>query len=142
MVCMRYFFHDEMDLLGNDSSLSLGWFSIEDIEIVKETKCILLIALIDLADGLLQLKLKRNGTFAWHPCDSGETVIFRSKNNKAFEMLYKDFKANLDIDLFLPALFQLSKNVSAEMYGLRREVVNEGAYTDLITLINNWPFKM
>ena len=136
---MKCFFYDKMDLLGEDSSLSLGWFSIEGIEVVKETQCILLIALCELAEGLSQLKIKRSGAFSWQPCDSGETVTFRSKKT-LLEMTYKTHRANLTIDLFLSQVLQLAKDVSSEMYSLRKEVENESAYKDVIVMIDNWPF--
>ena len=133
---MKYYFLNINELTEDDSSLILGWFKINDVEIVKETKCIILIALSDLAYGLIKMKNKSNAKYAWTPCDSGECITFERKKS-TLKVLYKNNEINLQFEVFYNELLEMIKNISEEMYTLRNAVKNEVAFVDLIKILNS-----
>lgn len=133
---IKYIFSNPEDLLEEDSSLSLGWFVMDNINVFEHTKCMVIIAIADLAEGLKHLRKYKSGGFAWNPADNGETVLFQRSGNK-ISFRYKTQKKEIEFDLFYKSVYDSGNALATELFLFRHEVTTETAYIDLINTLKN-----
>ena len=133
---IKYIFLNSTDLLETDSSLSMGWFVIDGNTLFENTKCMVAIALTDLAEGMQYLTRHKSGGFSWIPADSGETVLFRRSGNK-ISFQYKAKKIETEFDLFYRSVYDSVNTLAAELLHFRDEVATESAYVDLTNILKN-----
>ncbi len=133
---MEYYFLDKEELKKDDSSLSLGWFKIDGMEIVKDKYCMITISLCDLIEGLILLNKKRVKLFKWFPCDSGEVVVLERKEGKVI-IKYKSEEIVKNINDFYTEVIKICNDVFFELKKYRYEVVNESAFIDLAQIITS-----
>ncbi|MCO6173448.1 hypothetical protein NHF50_00160 [Flavobacterium sp. NRK F10] len=127
---MEYYFVNKEELVAEDSSLSLGWFKINKVEIVENTYCILTISLSDLINGLVSLNDKKNNFFRWCPCDSGEVLLLEKKNNEVV-IKYKEKEIIKSFKSLYEEVLELGSNLLIELEKKRKESVLEAAFIDL-----------
>ncbi|WP_177731362.1 hypothetical protein [Flavobacterium inviolabile] len=140
---MKYFFNESENLDTQDSSLSLGWFSINEIFFFKSTYCILTISLADLISELNLLKNEKKNKTVWYPSDSGEKVeLIKSKNK--IELIYNKNKILFDFQEFEEAVYKASMNLLRELYSNYNQVKIESAFKDLFNYVkeNNENFTL
>lgn len=109
---------------------------INDISLFENTKCIITIAITDLAEGLKNLRKHKSGGFLWIPADSGEKILFQRSGNK-ISFQHKTKKIEIEFDLFYKSVYDLGNKLVTELLHFRNEVVNESAYIYLINILKD-----
>ncbi|NJM80232.1 MAG: hypothetical protein HC854_12565 [Flavobacterium sp.] len=132
---MEYFFINTDDLTTSDSSLSLGWFKIDEIIIVNDSYCILTISLCDLLEGVISLKNDKIKNFKWILSDNGQIVFLERKKN-SIVIKYKSYELRKGMDDLYQEIIDLGNQLINELENNRKEVYEEAAFIDLKRVIN------
>lgn len=138
----QFIFCNENDLLENDSSLTLGYFIIDKVILFEKTKCILVMSLNDLMDGLIDLsKAKGKKSFKWFPADSGEKVILNKENDKLF-FQYDNIILNMNFRDFYFLIHKMSKDLSETLIEYRPNIIEETPMIDMLSIMEEFDIKL